>query len=79
MGPKNQSSFWDRIPGKDWLNIGPSKLEDKNLTHIEAPEAIKLTINNDYTLLPTRRPLKDLKPSQNIIEFNLWIPFCQAE
>lgn len=43
---------------------------DPNLTHVEAFEAIKLMINIDYSLLPTRRPEEDLKPSSNIIEFH---------
>jgi LmbE family N-acetylglucosaminyl deacetylase len=44
---------------------------DPNVTHVEAFEAIKLLIDVDYSLLPTRRPVEDLKPSQNIIEFHV--------
>lgn len=44
---------------------------DPSLTHMEAFEAIKLMINTEYALLPTRRPVEDLKPSRNIIEFNM--------
>jgi len=38
---------------------------------MEAFEVLKMMINTDYTLLPTRRQREDLKPSQNIIEFIL--------
>ena len=44
---------------------------DSKLTHMEAFEVLKMMINNDYTLLPTRRLGEDLKPSRNIIEFIL--------
>ena len=44
---------------------------DPKLTHMEAFEVLKMMLNNDYTLLPTRRLGEDLKPSRNIIEFIL--------
>lgn len=44
---------------------------DPNLTHVEAFEPIKLMLNTEYSLLPTRRPIEDLKPSNNIIEFQI--------
>ena len=44
---------------------------DSKLTHMEAFEVLKMMLNNDYTLLPTRRLGEDLKPSRNIIEFIL--------
>ena len=44
---------------------------DPHLTHMEAFEVLKMMINTDYALLPTRRQREDLKPSQNIIEFIL--------
>ncbi|HKR73385.1 MAG TPA: hypothetical protein VJR94_04665, partial [Candidatus Nitrosocosmicus sp.] len=42
---------------------------DPKITHVEAFEAIKMMINNSYTLLPTRRLAENLTPSRNIIEF----------
>jgi LmbE family N-acetylglucosaminyl deacetylase len=42
---------------------------DPNFTHVEAFEVLKMMINNDYGLLPTKRLAEDLKPSRNIIEF----------
>ena len=44
---------------------------DPKLTHMEAFEVLKMMINTDYALLPTRRQREDLEPSQNIIEFIL--------
>jgi len=36
---------------------------DPNLTHMEAFEVLKMMIDTDYALLPTRRLSEDLKPS----------------
>ncbi len=44
---------------------------DSKLTHMEAFEVLKMMINTDHELVPTRRPSEDLKPSRNIIEFIL--------
>jgi len=38
---------------------------------MEAFEVLKMMIDTDYALLPTRRLREDLKPSQDIIEFIL--------
>jgi len=42
---------------------------DSKLTHMEAFEVLKMMINHDHTVLPTRRLGENLKPSRNIIEF----------
>ena len=44
---------------------------DPILTHMEAFEVLKMMVDTDYALLPTRRLREDLKPSQGIIEFIL--------
>lgn len=42
---------------------------DPNLTHVEGFEVLKMMINNNYALLPTRRIAENLEPSKKIIEF----------
>ncbi|VFJ13120.1 PIG-L deacetylase family protein [Candidatus Nitrosocosmicus franklandus] len=42
---------------------------DPKLTHVEAFEVLKMMMNTDHTLLPTRRLAEDLKPSRDIIEY----------
>lgn len=53
------------------MNIVLLKLNDDNLTQVETSKVIKFTINSDNALLPTKRPLKDFKPFDNITKFNL--------
>ncbi|MEJ7641837.1 MAG: hypothetical protein WKF36_06540 [Candidatus Nitrosocosmicus sp.] len=44
---------------------------DPSITHMEAFEVMRMTLNSEFTVLNTQRPKEDLQTSRKVIEFLL--------